>query len=190
VPQAPSAAKPAPEEGGLGPLVGGGGPTQGVRPSFVDPRLWVPPAPLVSAPKTPAERLDSALVARLKQHTDSMAEIAANAPKREPGDWTFERNGKKYGIDPHYIQLGDFKIPSTVLALLPLNRGGNPIQIERERQISLMHQEIVEQAQRAMNEEEFREAVRKIRERKDRERAAERAKQQEQQTAGESPGRP
>jgi BRCT domain type II-containing protein len=50
--------------------------------------------------------------------------------------------------------------------------------------------EIQEQAQRAMNEEEFREAVKRIRERKEREHEAELARKkadQQSKTAGERP---
>jgi hypothetical protein len=50
--------------------------------------------------------------------------------------------------------------------------------------------EIMEQAQRAMNEEEFREAVKRIRERKEREHEAELARKkaaEKAKTAGEQP---
>ena len=33
-------------------------------------------------------------------------------------------DGQKYGLDSQYIYLGKFKIPSAILAALPLNRGG------------------------------------------------------------------
>ena len=184
LPPAP-AARPVEEEGGTGPLVGGGGPTQGIRPSFVDKRLWVPPAPVVSAPRTPVERLDSALAFRVKKFQDSLT-VAAQNRGPNPNDWTFQRGGKKYGIDSSYIQLGDFRIPTTVLALLPLNVQGNPIANERNRQMAAMRDEIVWQAQRAMNEEEFKDAVKRIRERKDRERAAERERDEKLLTGGAS----
>src|SRR5581483_2570607 len=115
-----------------------------------------PPGDVVSAPtrKTYSERLDSVLAARVQAHNDSLAAIAANAA-RAPGDWTFSKNGKKYGIDSKKIYLGDFSIPTAILALLPLNRGGNPTEVAAERALNFQRREIQEQAQRAMNAEEF-----------------------------------
>ena len=164
--------RPAPqarEEGGSGRVIGSGGPTQGIVPSFSDPRVWAEPGPLVSAPKTQAERLDSALASRVAEHNDSLAALAPSG--RKPGDWTFERGGKKYGIDQQSIYLGGIKIPTAILALLPLKGiQGNPTAMERERVLAAMRSDIQYQAQRAMNEDEFRAAVKRIRERKDRER--------------------
>ena len=159
---------PAPEEGS-GPIVGGGGPMAGIRPSYSDPRVWARPGPYVTAPKTAKARLDSVIASRIGQHHDSLAALGT---PRDPTDWTFERNGKKYGIDRDYIRLGDVSIPTAVLALLPLNVQGNPIAIEREKRLNAMHADIAEHAQRSVNEDEFRAAVKRIRERKDRERAA------------------
>jgi hypothetical protein len=166
---APSAAPAQPS--GSGEVIGAGGPTAGVRPSYNDPRVWVAPAPVVSLPRTPTERLDSALTARLRAHRDSMA-LATHVPtKAERGDWTVERHGKKYGIDQKYIHLGSFQLPTAALALLPLNQQANPQALERQRALNYMHDDIAFQAQRAMNQEEFRNAVKSIRERKERERA-------------------
>jgi len=166
---APSAAPPQPA--GSGEVIGAGGPTAGVRPSYGDPRVWVPPAPVVSLPRTQVGRLDSALTSRLRAHRDSMA-LATHVPnKAERGDWTVERNGKKYGIDQKFIHLGSFQLPTAALALLPLNRQANPQAMERERALNYMHDDIAFQAQRALNQEEFRNAVKSIRERKERERA-------------------
>jgi hypothetical protein len=172
----PRQAAPRVDEGGSGPVVGQGGPVAGIRPSFSDPRVWAPSGPVASAPKSPAERLDSSLVARLKAHQDSLALYAHTPSKLERGDWTFEKNGKKYGLDQQWIHLGGVKIPTAVLAALPLgNVQGNPTAIERDRALARMTADIQFQAQRAMNEDEFRKAVRSIRERKERER--ERAQQ-------------
>lgn len=157
---------------GTGPLIGGGGPRRGVQPSFGDPRVWVSPGPLVTEPKTPTERLDSALISSLESYRDSLAAVRGPAGRR-PGDWTIERGGQKYGVDEQFIRLGPVSIPTAVLAALPLNVQGNPIAMEREKRLSMMRAEILEQVQRGMNEQEFRDAVRSIRERKERERARE-----------------
>lgn len=167
IPEPPLAAEPKEEPSGSGPIVGGGGPTQGVRPSFADPRLWVGPGDVVSAPKTFDERLDSALTTRLQAHNDTMAVLAG---ARKPGDWTFERDGKKYGWDQKGIHLGGFYLPNAILAALPLNAQANPKSFDPQNRLDQMRRDLVEHANRAMNEEEFRNAVRAIRERKDRER--------------------
>jgi hypothetical protein len=149
-----------------------GGPDAGIRPTVSDPRLWTPVGPFISPALTPAQRLDSSLTARLRAHRDSLAVVTYAPNKLERGDWTVERNGEKYGIDQKYIHLGKFSLPTAALALLPFNRQANPISGEREARYNAMHAEIQEQAQRAMNYDEFRSAAKAIRERKDRERAA------------------
>lgn len=177
------------EDIGTGPLIGGGGPRRGVQPSFGDPRVWVSPGPLVTEPRTATERLDSALVSNLEAYRDSLAAVRGPAGRR-PGDWTIERGGHKYGMDEKFIRLGPVSIPTAVLAALPLNNvQGNPIAIEREKRLSMMRAEILEQVQRGMNEQEFRDAVRSIRERKERERAreAERKKAPEGEPAEPEP---
>ena len=163
---------PRVDPGGVGPLVGGGGPTQGIRPSFNDRRIWSSPSDIVVAPLIPMTRADSLnvlLQATAEAYVDSM--IRANPQSgRRPGDWTFERGGKKYGIDPQYIRLGDFSIPTALLALLPLNVQANPIGQERARRLSSMRSEIMEQAERRLRDDDFFAAVKALRERKEKER--------------------
>jgi hypothetical protein len=174
-------AKPAATaEGGSGDVVGGGGPTRGVRPSYTDPRLWLPTGPVVAAPGQPLTRADSLhnlLADKIRQFSDSFA--LANPAQRAPGDWTFTgKDGKKYGIDQKYIRLGKFSIPTAILGMLPLNVQANPIAMERQRTMSEMSREIAEQAARVSRDDDFRAAVRALRERKDKERrdAADKAK--------------
>lgn len=196
LPQVPTTGAPTSENFGTGPIIGGGGPRRGVQPAFGDPRVWVAPGQIVGDPKSPEARLDSALVSRIEDYRDSLAAVNGTVPGRRPGDWTIERGGQKWGIDPppcnagdvgnnpdranqaacsqvQFIRLGPIKIPAAVLAALPLNVQGNPIAMEREKRLSMMRAEIIEQAQRSLNEQEFRDAVKSIRERKDRERARE-----------------
>jgi hypothetical protein len=179
LPAAPAAAAAKPE-GGTGEQVGEGGPTRGIRPAYTDPRLWIPSGPVVAAPmrapRTMADSLHDMLADKIRVLNDS---IAAAAPKRAPGDWTFtDSKGRKYGIDQQYIRLGKFSIPTAVLALLPLNAQVNPIQLERQRTMNEMTRQIQEQAARASRDDAFKAAVKALRERKDRERreALEKAK--------------
>ena len=173
-PTAPTAAK---TEGGSGDLIGGGGPTRGVRPSYNDPRLWLPTGPVVSAPmqpKTRAESLYTLLADQIRLLNDSVA--LANGNRRAPGDWTVNLGGKKYGIDQQYIRLGKFSIPTAVLGMLPLNVQANPVAMERSRVMSGMSREIQEQALRVSRDDDFRAAVRALRARKDKERKEAQAK--------------
>ena len=173
---------PAERESGSGPLVGSGGPARGIRPTYTDPRVWAAPGDIVAAPKSAKEKLDSAIVSIIAPYNDS---IAARAGGREPGDWTFEKDGRKYGIDSKYIRLGKVSIPTAVLALLPINTTGNPTVNDRNRLQNQMRADIFWNAQRGMNEADFKKAVRSIRERKEREREAEKKARQADQPAAQ-----
>ncbi len=154
-----------------GALRGGDGPTRGVQPGGNDPRVWAGEPEFIYAPKTEKERLDSALTATLGHYIDSLAASGYVPNKFERGDWTFGSEGNKWGIDQQYIRLGRFSIPTALLALLPLNRmQPNPILMDQQRNAAWMRSDILYHAQAAMNEDQFRQAVKAIRERKERER--------------------
>ena len=183
IPDAPAAPAPAAEvESGSGPLVVTVGPARGIRPTYTDPRVWAPTGDIVAAPKSAKEKLDSAIVSIIAPFNDS---IAVASGQRKPGDWTFEKGGRKYGIDPQFIRLGKLSIPTAVLALLPINQTANPTMSERNKMQNQLHADIFWQAQRGMNEADFKKAVKSIRERKERERAAaqKETRQTEQQPA-------
>jgi hypothetical protein len=169
-PEPPKTAAPAAQaEGGTGPVIGGGGPTRGVTPAFTDPRLWAPTDPLPIRPKTPTERLDSAIASRVHHLEDS---LRALGPQRADGDWSWTgKDGKKYGIDQKYIHLGPFSIPTALLALLPLNVQGNPTTYGEARRIGAIRAEILEQSARSARDNDFNQAVRELRDRKQKERA-------------------
>jgi hypothetical protein len=168
LPAAPKAAV-VQDSGGTGPVVGPGGAVRGVTPQFADHRVWEPAPPPGALPLPTKQKLDSAISARVHELQDSLAALGPGG--RAPGDWTFDKDGKKYGIDQKYIHLGDFSLPTAVLALLPLNATANPTAIERERRLSAIRTEIQDQAARQVRDEEFRAAVKRLRERKDKERA-------------------
>jgi hypothetical protein len=166
---APATPRADPDEG-TGPLVGRGGPTRGVRPSYSDPRIWVPAAPVVTAPRSADSRNDSVVTADIGRALDSMTANTYTPNKFERGDWTVEKNGRRYGIDQQAIRLGKVSIPTALLGFLPLNVQGNPVAAQRDREMASLRAEIQFHSQRAMNEEEFRKAVKSLRERKERER--------------------
>lgn len=175
-PKTAVAAPVVPADGGNGPVIGGGGPTRGVTPEFIDPRIWAPTAPVSVKPKSRKELIDSAIETRVHQVEDS---LAALGPQRAPGDWTLKgKDGKKYGIDQKFIHLGNFSIPTALLALLPLNVQGNPSTYENAKRIGAMRAEILDQEARDARDQDFNSAVKELRERLQRERA-EKAKEDE-----------
>ncbi|MCC6318606.1 MAG: hypothetical protein IT361_13070 [Gemmatimonadaceae bacterium] len=154
-----------------GPLITGQGPVRGVQPGYTEPRIWVESPAVTAAPLVGDAKLDSAVSALILAYRDSVAENTYQPNKFERGDWTYTtKDGKKYGVDQQFIRLGKVSIPTALLGLLPMNQQGNPIAYDRQRRLDAMRVEIIAQAQQAMNEEEFRRAVRQIRERKERER--------------------
>ncbi|HJQ11479.1 MAG TPA: hypothetical protein VJ840_10675 [Gemmatimonadaceae bacterium] len=178
-----TAVKPT-EEAGNGPLVGGGGPSRGVKPSYSDGRVWEPPGPVVSEPKTVKQTIDSLIADAIGPYNDS---VSAAAQRKDPTDWTVEKGGYKWGIDRHAIRLGPVSIPTALLAMLPLNVQGNPMTIERDRAYAAMNRDITWHAQQAINDADFTKAVRSIRERKERERAAAFASGSARDTTGNNP---
>ncbi len=180
LPPAPSEPAKAAEVGGTGPLVGGGGPTKGLRPTFSDPRLWARPdegargfgGTLATRPSS--DQLDSLLFRSVQRFRDSV--LAANNGQAPKG-WVYERDGQKWGVDDRYIRLGRWSSPTAVLAFLPLNVQANPGISERGRALASMQYEINWQASREANVDEFKAAVKAVRQRKERERQ-ERLRQQ------------
>lgn len=141
----------------------------GVEPASPDPRIPLAAAPFQPTPRTQAELADSTVQAAFGVYFDS-AKYAADHPGRQPGDWTHTTaDGQKWGWDPGGIRLGKFTIPNAVLAALPLKVGSGISPVEARNQ-AWMRQDIMQHAQQALSEDEFRDAVRRIRERKEKER--------------------
>lgn len=171
---------------GTGSGAGAVGVATGVEPALPDPRIELRPNTL-RLPLTTAESNDSAVKAIYYAYRQ--AEIAAEENRgRSPRDWTFEKNGQKYGLDSQYVYLGKFKLPSAILAALPFNFGGvDGARIIQARNADWIRNDIYSHAQ-GLSEDDFREAVRRIRERKDKEhREAEAARAKEQ---GKQPAQP
>ncbi len=142
----------------------------GLSTGRVDPRLVTPPGVRDGPARNPLRSADVYVDAWVAAFWDSVARVQAERP-RAPGDWTVERDGKKFGMDPGFIYFGKFKLPTALLALLPINAQANPGAVERNRALLSMKYEIDFQAQRAANEAEFRKAVEELRARRERERA-------------------
>jgi len=172
----PTSLPPVPTTGGQpGGVDGGRGragevnATTGIVPSDPDPRLSRDAHEFLPDPKTHAERVDSAVRASIFAYNDSVARARAGAGK-QPGDWTFEKNGQKWGIDGNKIYLGKFAIPSAVLAALPIRIQGNPGETINDRLVTTRRADLLLHADAAFHDDEFKTAVKRIRERKDKER--------------------
>lgn len=178
--------------GGYGDIFGDPGPLRGLRPSYGDPRLWGEPGAVSSSPVVPMTRADTlrrVLQRGIEAYVDALERTDPNA--RQPGDWTFNLGGKKWGLDRGMIRLGNFSLPAAVLGALPLNNvQGNPIVGERVARLDAMRREILEQSARQMRDDEFDRAVKALRERREKERQAMRAAQEAQRNQPPQPGDP
>ena len=182
----PEPTAPSQTEGAVSGKEGGkgGAPTgmaTGVEPTMPDPRVPLSPGAMIVPEKTIVERVDSTIKAVFKAEFDSMA-VADKNRGRDPTDWTVGRDGNKWGLDQKYIHLGKWKLPSAVLALLPLQPGGvDGNRILDNRNAAGIRRDVLEHAQMALTEDEFKTRVRRIRERKERE------KQEQSKTVAGAP---
>lgn len=153
---------------GTGRSGDGTGPATGIAPRLPDSRIALSPHAVGRLPQTEMQALDSIVEIAIGVVRDSLAIAEA---QRKPGDWTLkDKDGRPWGWDRQgNIRLGKFTIPGALLALLPLNTQG-PISPIEQRSLAWIRRDIFENAQRSINEDEFRAAVKRIRERKERER--------------------
>lgn len=166
--QTPIDSSRAQAAGGRGTGLGAdwSGLANGIMPRQPDPRIALAPNTLIRSPRTVSEDVDSIMNLAIGIYVDS---VKAASTQRKPGDWTVKgKDGKVWGVDANNIYLGKYKLPSAILALLPLNKagGGSPIEA---RSAAFIRRDIMENAQRSVTEDEFRTAVKRIRERKERE---------------------
>lgn len=157
--------------GGGGGGAGGTGPGTGMVPSFSDSRIWAPPGPFTPVPKAPQQVVDSVIDVAVGAYLDSL-QVAARTRGREPGDWTVGDGDTKWGVDSRWIHFGKVKIPTALLAMLPINAQSNPSYNARER--AAVRWDIDYHAQRSITEDEFKRSVKRIRERMEKEREKER----------------
>jgi hypothetical protein len=126
----------------------------------------------VSAPLDPerhAERIDSVLAARILAYLDTLPPDSFAVNLRPPS-WTTEINGRTWGVDQQWIYLGDFRLPTMLLGLLPLGGQGNYEQGQRAAELQRMREDILRAAARASDAADFRRYVNELRERREAER--------------------
>ncbi len=143
--------------------------TSPFRQQFGNGSLWVRPLPIT--PRELAQQLnglsrkqiaDSVITEVIQGYLDRMAEERAQRGPALPS-WTTMIGGKKVGVDQKWIYLGPIKIPAALLALLPINAGGNPTAAEYNKRLSAMREDLFEAARRSANYDEFKKAVKELR---------------------------
>lgn len=163
----------AAQEAGTGPIVSAGGAGPGIMPMMHDPRLWLPPGAVIVAPLSDSARFDSAF-------HETMGHLQDSALKRAGAlSGIFSAGGKKYGLDSQNIYIADYKIPAALLALIPIHPTSSPSQ-----EATMFGRQLADvnyQTGRALDAEDFHDAVKRIRLRKERE------KRQKEIAAGKVP---
>lgn len=154
----------------------------GLSTGRIDPRLVLPPGPEDGPVRARTPTADVYVDQWVVAFWDSVAKVQAEQ-RRGPTDWTIGRDGNKWGVDQSFVYFGKFKLPTALLALLPINQLPNPTTASRNAALASMRAEIDFHAQRAANEADFRRAVEEITRRKERERQ-QAAEQRGQQGAG------
>lgn len=163
-----SAVPRAPAESLATPTPTPGSPYVRIGPARGEGKLWVRPLP--ASPRELAQTLtrshielvDSAVSAIVTAYIDSVLS-APSEPGARPPSWTTQIFGKTFGIDSKYIYLGGLKIPSAVLALLPIKGGAQTMEFSQANRLALIRQDLATAAQRAQTMEDFKRAVRELR---------------------------
>lgn len=145
-----------------------------LRPAIGEGKLWVRPLPL--PPQELAQRLarshyeliDSAVSEIVQTYIDSV--LRAPVPfDNKPPSWTTTIGGKTFGIDSRNIYLGGLKIPTAILALLPLPQVSN-VDLRYMHRMADIQADLQYAAQRARTMEDFKRAIEEIRAQRARER--------------------
>lgn len=159
-----------------------GPPTIGTRrrlgPAYGDGRVWAP-IELTNQERAiisfAVAEIDSALreqlIARIRDLPPDSFAMASG-----PRAWTTEIGGQTFGIDGKFIRLGPLKVPTMLLALLPLNLpDANIFDAREKRAYERVRQDIIRQAQRQADTKQIREYIKEMRKRADEARERRRA---------------
>lgn len=130
----------------------GGGDTATVvpRPAFGAGLVWVMPLPLTPreiaarlSGRSEAELVDSAVTAFTTQYLEAMAAERAAAAAGATPSWTTTIGGQPVGLDSRYVYLGPLKVPSFLIALLPIRwPQANPMLWDQQREWNAMREDI------------------------------------------------
>lgn len=160
--QQPPAPPAAAADSGTGPGRRRIGPAMGEGKLWVHP-LPAPPREIAQAlAQTHAQLVDSAVSAIVQAYIDSVLNAPAAPGQRAPS-WTTQIFGKTFGLDSKYIYLGGLKIPSAVLALLPIKGGGTTMEYSQANRLALIREDLQRASARAQTMEDFKRAIRELR---------------------------
>jgi hypothetical protein len=160
------------------PTVPGRDPVYRIGPKVGEGKLWVQPLPAPpkeiarALARTHFELVDSAVSAIVQAYIDSVLNAPAPPGAKAPS-WTTQVFGKTFGLDSKYIYLGGLKIPTAILALLPINEGTN-VDLTNARRLAAIREDLQYAAARAQTMDDFKRAVREIRQERERLRELER----------------
>ncbi len=139
-----------------------------IGPAMGEGKLWIHPLPAPpreiaqTLAQTHAQLVDSAVSAIVQEYIDSVLN-APVAPGQRPPSWTTQIFGKTFGLDSKYIYLGGLKIPSAVLALLPIKGGGASMEYSQANRLSLIREDLQRASAKAQTMEDFKRAIRELR---------------------------
>ncbi|MBA2292608.1 MAG: hypothetical protein H0W15_09135 [Gemmatimonadales bacterium] len=147
-----------------------------IGPAFASGRLWVRPLP-VSPQELAArmgvlthdEKVDSAVTAIIQDYLDRLA-AEESGKVQGPPSWTTSIGGQKVGVDSKWFYLGPIRVPTFLLALIPINVQANPTQADMNRRLNAMREDLFEAARRAANYADFKDAVGRLRDETQRQR--------------------
>lgn len=163
-----------------------------IGPALGEGKLWIrplpaPPRELAAAiAKTQIQLVDSAVSAIVQAYIDSVLSAPA-PPGAAPPSWTTQIFGKTFGIDSKYIYLGGLKIPSALLALLPIKAGGATMEYTQAARLSAIREDLAYAAQRAQTMEDFKRAIREMRAERERLRQIEQNQKQKPDSVKKKP---
>lgn len=144
-----------------------------ITPRYGTGLLWVEPLPLTPreiaallSGRSDSQLLDSVVTAMTQRYLDAMADEVRAQPPALPS-WTTSVGDETVGIDSRWIHLGPLKVPTFLLALLPINVQPNPTQAAMVRKLNSMREDLLTAGRRSANLAEFKAAVRALREQKE-----------------------
>ena len=111
---------------------------------------------------------DSFVTAVVQAYLDSIASDPAYGQMRPPS-WVANVAGTKFGFDASNIYVAGLKIPTAILALLPINASGNQATM-LDHDLEAMATDLRIAGARSNNLDDFRRAVRELRKQKEAER--------------------
>jgi hypothetical protein len=152
-----------------------------IKPNYGSGLVWVEPLPMTPRElaalltgRSERQLSDSTVVAITQHFLDAVA--LANAARERSGrpDWVTTIDGQPVGLDERWIYLGPIKVPSMLLALLPLDVMANPTEAAAARKRDMMREDILTAGWRAANLADLKNAVRRLREEREKDREFER----------------